>query len=487
LSAAEVPGADSVNQADRPVFVLTAARSGSTLLRFILDAHPDLCCPPELGVGAACAQLARVWSVTEGVPRAGVLPLLGPGHVTERAAAAMRSAITAAITAYLEERGAARWCDKSLDTVMWADLVARIWPDAQFVCLYRHCMDVIASGLEACRWGLDSFGFERYTAQYPGNNVAAAGACWVTAAGQMIDFEKRHEDRALRVRYEDLVADPEAVAGRVFGFLGVAGMPGISSLCFAAAHDANGPGDAKIWFTTKVTAESVGRGAEVPGNRLPAPLQAAINNALRELGYVEVDEDWNAEQRRTSLLTLPGGEQPRPEELAPGAPGSGGSDREDAGLVSVASAVEERDGAISPAMLGEIARSWPALAGRVLGIDLIGPAGGLARFRWRAGGPAASGSDEDAVLSAPVSVWRAVLDGEANLFTELFGNRIVSRGIPHAHLRRTEEVHALGVLLGVAQLPAAARDPGAAADGAQGPAGSHSAGEAYVEPAFPPV
>jgi hypothetical protein len=37
--------------------------------------------------------------------------------------AAVRSAIAAAFAPYLKERGAARWCDKSLDTVMWVDLV----------------------------------------------------------------------------------------------------------------------------------------------------------------------------------------------------------------------------------------------------------------------------------------------------------------------------------------------------------------------------
>jgi len=30
-----------------PVFVLCNGGSGSTLLRFVLDAHPDLACPPE--------------------------------------------------------------------------------------------------------------------------------------------------------------------------------------------------------------------------------------------------------------------------------------------------------------------------------------------------------------------------------------------------------------------------------------------------------
>ncbi|MFD0856561.1 sulfotransferase, partial [Actinomadura adrarensis] len=51
-----------------PVFVLCAARSGSTLLRFLLDAHPDLACPPETNVPALVGQLATVWSLIEGAP-----------------------------------------------------------------------------------------------------------------------------------------------------------------------------------------------------------------------------------------------------------------------------------------------------------------------------------------------------------------------------------------------------------------------------------
>src|SRR5215469_17608838 len=80
-----------------PVFVLCHGRSGSTLLRFLLDAHPELACPPETNLPGLCVQLATVWSLIEGAP-----------------------------------------------------LLARVYPQARFVCMYRHPMDVIASGVEAC-------------------------------------------------------------------------------------------------------------------------------------------------------------------------------------------------------------------------------------------------------------------------------------------------------------------------------------------------
>jgi hypothetical protein len=450
------PGIGSVRGSGGPVFVLTVARSGSTLLRFILDAHPDLCCPPELGVAATCSQLAHLWTVTEGGKSVSPPAVLGAAQLTERAVAAIRSAIEDALAAYMKERGATRWCDKSLDGVLYAGVAAAIWPDAQFICLYRHGMDMIASGLEACRWGLDSFGLELYAPQYPGNSVAAAGAYWADMTAKMIDFEKRYPDRTLRVRYEDLVTGPEEIAGQVFGFLRVAQVPGISRSCFAVAHEANGPGDAKIWFTSAVSPGSVGRGLEVPADRLPPPLRATINTALRELGYVEVSEDWSSAPGLTDLRSQPG--DAATAEVAAGDAATA-EVADDAELTSVAGALAARHDAVSSPRLADLARCWPALAGRVLGVEVIGPQGGLAQFRWNITGPgeSAAGHGPEAVLSAPAWVWRSVLDGAANLFVELFAHRITARGIHNAHHRRTEEAHALGVLLGVAQLPAAVR------------------------------
>src|ERR1700761_9324678 len=60
--------AATMEQRPDPVFVLCMGRSGSTLLRFLLDAHPELACPPETSLPALCGQLAVVWSLIEGAP-----------------------------------------------------------------------------------------------------------------------------------------------------------------------------------------------------------------------------------------------------------------------------------------------------------------------------------------------------------------------------------------------------------------------------------
>jgi hypothetical protein len=50
---------------DSPVFILTASRSGSTLLRFILDSHPDLARPPETLIGSSCAAMLHLFDSLE--------------------------------------------------------------------------------------------------------------------------------------------------------------------------------------------------------------------------------------------------------------------------------------------------------------------------------------------------------------------------------------------------------------------------------------
>ena len=88
------PGEDT----RRPVFVLSVARSGSTLLRFILDSHPELACPPETNVGQVCFGLARMWDLLEPPPETaehGWRPNAVPADLPPDAAMSIRRAVDA--------------------------------------------------------------------------------------------------------------------------------------------------------------------------------------------------------------------------------------------------------------------------------------------------------------------------------------------------------------------------------------------------------
>src|ERR1700678_4366511 len=87
-----------------PVFVLCNGRSGSTLLRFVLDAHPELACPPETNLPGLCAQLATVWSLIEGAPLAANRGD-EPPQIPETAIAGGRETMDRMVGAYLARRG----------------------------------------------------------------------------------------------------------------------------------------------------------------------------------------------------------------------------------------------------------------------------------------------------------------------------------------------------------------------------------------------
>jgi hypothetical protein len=274
-----------------PVFVLCNGRSGSTLLRFLLDAHPELACPPETNIPTLCAQLATVWSLIEGAPlsanRGDEPPVIPDAAIT-----GVRETMDRMTGSYLARRGKARYCDKSLGTARYAELLVRVYPQARFICLYRHPMDVIASGLEACPWGLSGYGFDPYIAATPGNAVLALARFWTDHVTTALAAEERFPGHCIRVRYEDLVTAPESTAAGIFAFLGAASAPGIATRCLSRERERHGPGDHKIWHTSRISADSVGRGWSIPATIIVPAVLGTVNELAAKLGYRPVDDGW---------------------------------------------------------------------------------------------------------------------------------------------------------------------------------------------------
>jgi protein-tyrosine sulfotransferase len=293
---------------DEPVIVLTCARSGSTLLRLILDAHPELACPAETNIVKICSLLGQAWQLVD-PPGAG-------DALSRMASASVKATVNTVFTGYLLRNGKRRWCDKSLGTARGLSPFIDLYPKAKFVCLYRHCMDVIDSGLEASPFGLLGYGFENYAARASGNNVAAIASAWCEETAWALEFEEAYPERCHRVYYEQIVQSPEAVAADIFAFIGVAPDPGITGRCFDVQHDFSGPGDHKVTATRRISADSVGRGLRVPADLLPPPLLNGVNELLGRLGYPVVDENWRRSIRPPTILPGPASAavEPVPDE-----------------------------------------------------------------------------------------------------------------------------------------------------------------------------
>jgi hypothetical protein len=260
-----------------------------------------------------------VWSLIEGAP----LSLQrgdAPPAIPDAAIAGIRQTMDLITAPYLQRRGKKLYCDKSLGTAAYATLLARIYPGARFLCLYRHPMDMISSGLEACPWGLTGYGFDRYIADTPGNAVMALARYWLDGATAIAAIEEQHPDNSYRVRYEDMVTDPEQVATGIFDFLGVERVPGIGEAVFAREHERFGPADHKIWYTSKISQDSIGRSHSLPVGLIPAQILESINPLLDELGYVQVDGSWGTADMPTALLVSDDDDtRPRPDTALPDA------------------------------------------------------------------------------------------------------------------------------------------------------------------------
>jgi hypothetical protein len=130
--------------------------------------------------------------------------------------------------------------------------------------------------------------------------------------------EEQFPGQCIRVRYEDLVTDPEATAARIFGFLEAAPMPGISAACFSADRERFGPADYKIWSTSKITADSIGRGWSIPAAMIAPQVVDGINELAGKLGYRPVDGEWGSSAPPADLRVPVSDPGPHPAGDNPG-------------------------------------------------------------------------------------------------------------------------------------------------------------------------
>ena len=120
-------------------------------------------------------------------------------------------AIAAVYAVYAAERGKPRWGDKTPMYMQNLRLLERLFPDAFFVHLIRDGRDAALSFLAMPR------GIVTETWMHP-RTPADFAAQWRTEVAAARRLGRRVGPRYLEVRYEDLVADVEAVLRRICDF-----------------------------------------------------------------------------------------------------------------------------------------------------------------------------------------------------------------------------------------------------------------------------
>jgi protein-tyrosine sulfotransferase len=267
-----------------PVFILSSERSGSTLLRFILDTHPALFCPDEIQLGELCTRFA---AAAEGVApdeRAG-----GEGAVEPFSPAVLertRRALADLMEEAARRRGKRIWCEKSPGNLAHTGVIRRVFPGARFLCLYRHGLDFVSSCLEACRHGFWP-GLAPYVIASPHNLIDAMAQAWLDKTRDLLAFEHGAAGRCLRLRYEDLVIAPEKTLRSLCSFLAIEHAPEILTQVFSASHlQRPGHGDPVALFATTIYKSRLGLGNKLPWrDRLSRRRIEELNEVLELLGY----------------------------------------------------------------------------------------------------------------------------------------------------------------------------------------------------------
>lgn len=193
------------------VFLGGCPRSGLTLLRMLLDAHPDMTCGPDSGV-QSFALLERDLDSASG------------DLYTERSdldRVARRKIFGSAAAALIGSRGRIAGkrivAEKSPLNVLFFGDFAAMFPGGRFLHVVRDGRDVAASLLR--RGWIDP----RTGRLFPHcADAEAAMRYWRGLVDHGLAEEERLGPRVLRIRYENLIDEGEETLGEVCAFLGTA-------------------------------------------------------------------------------------------------------------------------------------------------------------------------------------------------------------------------------------------------------------------------
>jgi hypothetical protein len=296
----------SSNPGSKPgIIVLGSPRSGTTLLRRILDAHPSIACPPETYLLSAAARFLHEDQFAAGL-RIGVVDGLSfAGFDEPEVLGRLRALTFGFMRDYADRVGKPRWAEKTAFDAFHLPAIRRLCEGhVKFVCIHRHGLDVALSlGDLVAKTGGYVEELHAYVRRHP-EPLEAMARAWIDTATAVADLAESSE-HAISLRYEDLSADPAAQMRRVFEFLDEPWDDEVIGRALAGTGQV-GFGDWKTYARAKVDRSSVDRWKALPGP-VQAKLAQICNPTLERLGYERIgarvedqesDDDAEAARRR---------------------------------------------------------------------------------------------------------------------------------------------------------------------------------------------
>lgn len=221
---------ESIDDISSPSFLVGAERSGTTLLRLMLDHHPDV------------AWLNEFEYAVDFLPDSGGWPDLYRYYewlstnrvfVASNLLADPAFDYPALVTSFLRQKR-----DRDNKSIVGAtvhrhfDRLLRIWPEAKFIHLVRDGRDVARSNI-GMGWA---------------SNIWTGASRWIEAEELWDTLAiKLPQDRWIEIKSEELMAEPEQTLGKICAFVGVPFDPAMLSYPSQTTYEAPDPSLSYQW------------------------------------------------------------------------------------------------------------------------------------------------------------------------------------------------------------------------------------------------
>lgn len=279
------------NLITKRIFILSAGRSGSTLLAALLDNHPEITIPNEQYVLPKLILWFKLLNYYgwNGVVKKFSEKLAAPSSTLQwgisseelyevfmalpKKERSLQSLIDAMylIKNAKSQNGIACWGDKTPMTTDYIQMIKPVFPDAKYIGLIRDGRDVVASS-----WTLNN------------KSLTQAAHTWNRSIKQL-DWIKKHvpEENLLIVKYETLVRKPDETAKSIFEFLGF--QPPLEAYKPGRYLDQMGEAGKIHAFSeigNPITDAHIGKWQTTLPTELQTEVFPILNSNLEKLGYL---------------------------------------------------------------------------------------------------------------------------------------------------------------------------------------------------------
>ena len=194
-----------------PLFIGGAGRSGTTLLRVIMDSHSNIACGPEFKL---IPRIAQQW---EYMVRVFSGPLRSYGLGKQDINGIFRQFIEGLLDKYKTAAGKGRIAEKTPGNVLYFTHLNQMFPESPLIHVIRDGRDVVCS-LRTMNWVT-----MRGNRKVPYVESAKdAAEYWVNTVSAGVNAGREYpvRERYYEIRYEDIVVHPETTLHDLFDFIG---------------------------------------------------------------------------------------------------------------------------------------------------------------------------------------------------------------------------------------------------------------------------